>query len=499
MFMGRLAKRAKRVARALGALALMAGLASQAWSLSVNEDPNDPMANRDERIRRQEEMIQKALSGANRAPEPTPNPDASPPSEQQAPPPKINARPPGPMPAGLFPGRAGRGPRPAVPPPGAKKPQKSTARNVMLPYATFFLNPSAVVANVGERFLTRSSVLNAASMAMDEIQVVLAYNPDVLKPTAIYQDRIRPLLEGQPTVALDERAGLLIYRARLAKPNGGVDLATISVQWEALRPALATTIRTGMGDQYSGPFFRGKFLATNTIGVDTAQLGAVVRVDARGEGLPMGLAYNDDATTMALQGTPAPPSRQDPSRPPRLWIDQPASGELQPGQWLVIDIGVDNPGLQPIDEARLACAYDPDAVELIDADRHNLISDGSNVLDGPFRSFWPWNMLYVDKIDQARGTFYYRMTTQQPVARRAAPLARLLARVKAPTQAPLLHWIWNGDADVAEPQTGLFAMGRNLYSGVAKLDEPTQAAVVQAMEADDQPGYEKADPKAYRF
>jgi hypothetical protein len=498
--MGRLAKRAKRAARVLGALALASGLAWPSWALSINDDPNDPLASREERIQRQERLIRNGMSqvGQAQAQASTPAGAAEPSSPNaQAPGPDVNAVAPPPIQVAPMINPAGG--LKSSQPRGAKKPKEPSARSVMLPYATFFLNPSVVVANVGERFVTRAGVLNAACLEMDEVQVVLAYDPDVLAPTAIYQDRLLPLLAGQPTVALDKRAGTLIYRARLATPNSGADLATIAVQWETLRPALATIIRTGTGDLHSGPFFNGKFLATNSLGTDTAQLGAVARVDARRKGPSEAWAYDDSATTMALQAV-APASLRDPSRPPRLWIDQPASGDLQPGQWLVIDIGVDNPGLQPIDEARLACAYDPDAVELIDADRHRqLVSTGSNALDGPFRALWPWNALYMDKIDQEHGTFYYRMTSQQPVARRAAPLARLLARVKTPTQAPVLQWIWNGDADATVPQTGLFVLGRNIYDGLAGLDKPTQAETVQAIEAHDQPDREKADPKSYRF
>src|SRR5690606_24388347 len=118
---------------------------------------------------------------------------------------------------------------------------------------------------------------------------------------------------------------------------------------------------------------------------------ATVRILGAETAMPQGLQFlqdNLDSRTMVLAGF----GDQNQLRPPTLWFDQPDAGWLEAGQWLTVDIGLNNPDGMVFDEIRLAGRFDPESIEIADADQMNSISRGVNLLDGPFRAQWPWDL-----------------------------------------------------------------------------------------------------------
>jgi hypothetical protein len=477
---------------ALVLFTLLAGLVraqTASESIPLDKDPNDPFLGRAERLQRQEALIRDRLAqrrqrlegtrqqaaGQSRQTSLQPG-DKKGPSRPPAATPATPATPANPTPAGA---KRGKGKSALV------LPSKS-----MFPSVTFYLSPASVVVPTGARFATSSGLVNPDRLTMDAVQVVLCYPPDMLEPIAIHQDLIRPRLAAEPEALLDRQFGRLSYRGQLAKPIDGVELPLVTVEWKALRPTELARIRTGDGEQFSGAFQHGKFLSRTSLGVEEAQLDATVRVQRPHVGLPDGMRFFETAVSQGDGPSP---------RLPRLWIDQPAEGELEPGQWLVIDIGIENPDGVPIDEVRLAGRFDPQAVEIPDVDQGNWIDRDRNLLDGPFKTLWPWDLHYVNRVDQSRGVFYYRMGALKPIVHPSAPVARLFAHIKQPAQAPIIRWIWNGGADVAQPQTTLLAMNQNLYAGHLSGPRSTQTALADGLFAGQIEGYEKAAPRFYRF
>jgi hypothetical protein len=453
--------------------------------LPLDKDPNDPFASKAERLKRQEALIRDKLAKRRETL------DAARKTEAQERRQTTLGRP------AKTPGAPTAAQKAFKTDPKAAKPKPKPSRFDSDPYVTFFLEPASVVVDAGERFVTDSGLINPERLVMQSFQIVLIFPPDRMMPVGIRQDNIEAMLKGEPEIVLDQQAGRLVYRGEFARPIDGADLALISVEWEALRPTLGSEIRTGDGERYSGAFQDNLFLSRTSLGFEQAQLGARVRINDVEKGLPGGLRFADEAlaalaeTPVDLAAAVAATSRK---RPPTLWIDQPSEGILPVDQWLIVDFGIDNPDAVPVDEVRLACRFDPKAIQIVDTDRDNWIVRGRNLLDGPFKKLWPWDLHYVNQVDVSNGLFYYRMGTFNPIVNGNEPIVRLFARVVEPVRAPVFHWVLNPNASTEQPQTSLYFERRNLLLP----EDPVQAAAAAAADRANG-GYEKADPSLYRF
>jgi hypothetical protein len=189
--------------------------------------------------------------------------------------------------------------------------------------------------------------------------------------------------------------------------------------------------------------------------------------------------------------------------PPTLWIDEQSSGTLDTGDWLIVDFGLNNPSKMIFDEVRLACRFDPTAIEIVDADRDNLMLKGVNLLDGLFHEAWRWDTAITNNVNNKAGVIYYRSTTQDRREMPSGIIARAVCRVLKPVEGPVFTWLWNAEASVEEPQTGVYLAGRNVY--LRKKDEPGrgEAGAEGAIPVDKDSyvwnGIEKANPSVYKF
>lgn len=435
--------------------------------LPLNEDPNDPTASQEVRMERQKALIQKRitermemLKRAANQPTPTPAPRATP------------------------------------PPPGAAAKSPVTLEKREPSYVTLFLSPPELTLQTHQRFSTQCRLYNEDHLPVDRIDIDLTYPSQAIKLVAIHQNRLQAMLDGQPECRVDEKAGTLVYRARLLRPVAGVDLELLTLVWEARVPTEEAMIKPAIGAHLSQVFGGRKLLNTGKRGMEDALVGTVLRIDGPAGAAPQGNRYIDLGNQqLRLAGF----RDQHTLRPPRLWIHQPEKGMLQPGKWLVVDLGVDNPDGAVFDEVRLAAAFDPDAVEIQDSDRGNWITAGVNLLDGPFHRDWPWDNLYRNEVDRSRGYFYYRMGMNDLREQPSGTFARLFVRVKRPIQAPIFTWLWSEQRDAAVPATGLYLFGTNIYRRLLKNDPGDPLGVDAIMAAQGPtPGVEKADPAIYR-
>lgn len=488
--------------------------------IPLNEDPNDPSASNEERLRRQKLIImkriqarQKALEEARQREEQaqqqqqqqeaqsaapagpgavTPPPaDGQPPQPNQPAPPAAGQTPPAgqapPAPGGAAPGGAAHE--------GQAGAKGKAAALKQIPSVTMYLTPATITARVGERFSTQCNMLNIDHLQLDGFELDLSYPAHALKLVSIHQDKVKPMILGQPECTVDQERGTLHYRVRLMRPANAVDIKTLTLVWEALAPIDFADISLSAGEKVSKVFLGSKILSESATGAAGAVMGALVRIDPSGAAA-QGYRYLDlDNSQLTLAGFPD----QRKLRPPSLWIRQPENEVLQPDQWLVVDLGVNNPDHVVFDEVRLAAAYDPTAVEIADADRGNWISDGVNLLDGPFHQDWPWDRHFKNIVDPARGVFYYRMGMSDLREQPSGTIARLFVRVKRPLQAPLFTWVWSEATDLDAPGTGVYLFNRNLYAKLLKgaAPQPTMSGRMPAFDL--APGMEKADPSVYRF
>ena len=356
-------------------------------------------------------------------------------------------------------------------------------------FITFYLSPASVVVQPGEIFVTACRLLNLQKLKMDRIELILQYPTAYLEPVSLHQDNIKDFLEAPPEWGIDRNAGEIRYSARFAAPLSAYDFKMIDVVWRALRPSDEIEIAMESFEIRSGAYLEDTLLTVNEFGDSGPVIGAVVRIIA-----PSGPIPSAGRILSESIGNFAPAAAGigvGDVRPPRLWIDYPRADFYDPGQWIIFDIHLDNPDHVTFDELHLALQFDPDLIEFADTDTKNWIRRGVNVLDGPFRERWNWDLHLANEINQAMGRIEYRMGQTSFRIPPSGILMRAAGRIKSLARDPLLTWIVEPNARPGDFSTGIYLLGENLLDALAPGRHIESPFGFQQEE--------KADPALYRF
>ncbi len=463
-----------------------------ARTIPIAEDPDDPTASREERIRRARENISKLMQAQQqRAAEERKRAEATKNAEAKEAPdatskPAVGVKP-----------LARPGAPAAVQP---KAPPKFDLSKASEKHVSLFMTPAAQSVRTGEKFATDWRLLNLNSLPVTTLVIAMSYPSEVLKPLAVHQDSLKPLLKSDPQFEVDEAAGRMVYRAELKEPYSSSELKMLTIEWEALAPAQQAQIRTSAGTTLTNAFAGTRTLTQTMIGAPDAVSGADVQVLANGKAVPGGLRFVSP-TLHDLQPILAGFPDQTNLRPPSLWINQPTEGRLAAGQWMVVDVGLDNPDHMVFDEIKLALRFDPNAVEVADTDENNLVHRGVNILDGPFKRTWGWTVQYQNAVDNFNGTILYHVGSENMAEQPSGIVARIFVRAKQPVKTPVFSWLWD-PGDARRMSTGVYLMGDNVFlrgerrelaSGVARDAVRSPRRAFASADA------EKADPALYRF
>lgn len=467
--------------------------------IPANEDPTDPTATPEERLRRQKVVIMKRIQrrqemelakeraendAKNRTQEAADAQKAA--AEQAAQTAKVAAE------DAVSHGK--------TPPPVAAPLSQETITRKTPTYVTVFLAPGAINTRPGEKFSTLCSVLNTDHLPVSAVELNISYPAWAVKLVGIHHDKLLPNLSSEPECRVDEKAGAIVYKAKLSKINRTMDIPLLTFVWQALVPLDEGEIRLSIGQRDTLVYGGKKILNSGKWGQLDTLMGTTIHFGAAASNKPSPDRYLDFGNQQLMQ-TGFKDQRQ--LRPPSLWMKQTEGQILKPGEWLVVDLGVSNPGRCVFDEVRLAASFDPEAVEVVDSDRGNWIGEGVNLLDGPFHKEWPWDNLFKNYADNAQGIFYYRMAMSDLREQPSGTLARVFVRAKRPVQTPVFNWIMAHSANPEEPGSGVYLFNHSVYGRLLKTAagqaDSLQAATRTRMPAYDlAPGMEKADPAAYR-
>lgn len=469
-----------------------------------SENPNLPGLSREERKKRQEVLIRRMLQERQRK-------AAGQPAEGAAAAPQPNANQAGPAQQGGAKPPAGQtgGARPNLPP-GSVLLQKESqgegawvAKNISSVFerkegyheVTIFLDPASAVATVGETFITQCKLLSLDKSRVNRISLYIKYPPEHVEPVSLHQDRLAGIIDGEPNWGIDREAGVIRYAAKFNTALDGLDSVLLGIVWRALEPAEGLEIALEGKDRRTAAYWGDTLLTENQFGKTGGLLGASLRINAPERPVPQGRRVVEDplgdyAPALAKMGDLS-------AEAPTLSLDYVRKRSYEPGEWVIVDLRLDNPGKAAFDELRLALAYDPAEVEVIDADEKNLIKTGVNVLDGTFREFWGWDTMAANQADETRGVIDYRVGTKTLRRPPSGVVARAVLRIKRASREPLLQWVWSGSKEKSEPTTGFYLLGESLL--------PTgETRVAGEFPRENAPGLrpsfagEKADPEIYR-
>jgi hypothetical protein len=357
----------------------------------------------------------------------------------------------------------------------------------------FYLEPATVVVVEGETFMTQCRLMSLDKSQADRIELVIKYEPKYVEPISIHHERIWSRLAEPPQWGMDRAMGEIHYAARFTERLDGINNPLISIVWRALLPAEGLRLELHHDGRASQAWLDDQLMTQNEFGPVGALIGSTLRVLARPDAVPKGerlveRALRDFAPALAPLG-------EIDDRPPVLWLDYERRANYEADQWIVMDVRLANPAGTPFDELRFALSYDPEVLEFLDTDEGNWIRGGANILDGPFRERWDWDLHLTNRIDPVRGRIEYRMGRTALRRQTEGVVARMIARVKTPAGEPLIDWIVNGDETPDRPTTGIYLLGENLLERYARriavgpersLDGRTRGAEA------------KADPAIYR-
>lgn len=176
--------------------------------IPANEDPTDPTATPEERLRRQKVVIMKRIQrrqemeaakerGDNeakiRAQEEADKKAAA--ANQAAQDAKVAAE------EAIAHGK--------TPPPVAAPLSQETITRKTPTYVTVFLAPGAINTRPGEKFSTLCSILNTDHLPVNAVELNISYPAWAVKLVGIHHDKLLPQLASEPECRVDEKAGAI--------------------------------------------------------------------------------------------------------------------------------------------------------------------------------------------------------------------------------------------------------------------------------------------------
>jgi hypothetical protein len=357
--------------------------------------------------------------------------------QAQAPPAKPAAQP---KPAQNRPPTQAQQPaRPAVVRPAAPRPSGPSLGTITGSVASdpdarlLRLNPEGkrdrqdLSVTVGEEFVTEVSLSNKKLVPFDQVRVFLSYPPDFMEPVSINDKVLAPFLQGNPTAEVDPMYGIILYEAVLERPLAVNDSPILSVRWKANKVNTDAPIEFSSRDNAYTTLMSG----------DVDLLGSPR--DPRDGTLSMRVSIlpEDPREAQALLTDPRTyDSSQEKVGGVRMFL-KPQAEPIIVGEPFYIDVILDNRAFSMLDGLGVLLNYDPQVLEVLDADYNNWITLNTNIHDGPYRDIFPWNYHIENAVYNRQGLVSYRVGTDDAEMSRGkiGPIARLYAVAKVPTAA----------------------------------------------------------------
>ncbi|GEM_PF-3143197 len=313
---------------------------------------------------------------------------------------------------------AGRAPaRPAPPPlPRIQIPALIQAD------ALFFSSPEVAVG-VGQRFASPILFYNINQRPVEELDLWLKFDPTVLEPLWVDLAEIEDRLESEPATHVWRDRGYIRVRGRLKTPLTRVAEPLAMVHWQAgARPAETAVAFAAPEGEDLGLFSGG----LNVVGA--AAVGNEGLVSLRVRVLPE--APPDEPYLILSDEAPASAGEGPSGRGVHLGLI-PAAVRVFPGEVSTIDVVLINPDVVAFDELRFRIRFDPQAVEILDADQDNYIAHGLNVYDGGFHETMPFERYERNSVDPVAGVIDYVAGSQRgPRPYPSGTVARIVWRLR---------------------------------------------------------------------
>ena len=265
------------------------------------------------------------------------------------------------------------------------------------------LSPGYVSASEGETFITRMGLSNPRAIAGDGFFAELQYDPNVVEPVSVDHRVLQSYCRTAPQVLVDRNAGIIQIHTDLQNSLNSTRNDLVSIQWRALRRSLGSRIGFGATTRLTRD---GEDILGRPDVVGDGVVGAQVDVFRKSD------PDDEDLLSFAI-------------RPDELVGEMTSQGGLhltlygprravRVGQDFYVDVWLDNPRQLIVDRVSLHLSFDPTRVEVVDDDENNAITSQINILDGPFRDQYPFDIHVRNQAFNNLGEIYYEVGFLNP-------------------------------------------------------------------------------------
>lgn len=329
--------------------------------------------------------------------------------------------------------------------------------------SALYFTPAFIDVTVGDRFDTQVVYFNRATEALDDMILWVHYDPAAIEPVWVDTKPLTELTGNPIDASVWREAGYVRISARIGRQIGNAVNPLVGITWRAVAPSVATAIDLGApaGEQQSGFYADGKNILINNFFTQPADIRLEFAVTAR-----VTDSYNAADVGKVRESLSA--VDLDPLRRVRLAIIPP-SGNPAPGQVATADVMLLNPGNVAFDHIRMRIRFQPELVQVLDADQDNYLIKGINIFDGDFHEKYPFDDLISNKVDEAAGVIEYEVGSLS--GKRAYPggtFARIVYRpLKQTNQA--MFWFELTDRKTGRRSTDILADGVSLLGDSDQL------------------------------
>ncbi|MCL5269123.1 MAG: hypothetical protein M1457_00870 [bacterium] len=330
-----------------------------------------------------------------------------------------------------------------------------------------YFSPTMRHVRPGDRFVSTISFYNDKKDKADAADLWIQFDPRFIEPEWIDAAPLEKVAAAPPEMKVWGEQGFIRIKAAITGPLIEAVNPLATIHWRALAEVPSTRIElTAPPGESVSLLAKGKNIIPAGLAGSNARVDMLVRVALPAPETP-GLRLVDDARRML----PAPPL--EPGRRLRLAIVAPER-EIPPGGVATADVVLLNPEREAFDDLKLRIRFDPQAVEVLDADEDNYITGGTNIFDGDFHEAFPFTSLGENRVDPAHGVISYRMgSTSGPMECGSGVVARIVYRMKRQS-GWTAFWFERDDPLAPAPATDVAADGRSLLG-------PTRAIAAQAL------------------
>lgn len=331
-----------------------------------------------------------------------------------------------------------------------------------------YFTPGERALQTGDLFDTTLTYFNRAHEPIERVSLWVHYDPKAVEPTWVDTQKLDALTTSTIEARVWRETGYVHIAAQLGHPLADAATPLVQINWKALAPDVESYIDLAAprDEEKTGVYAAGRNLLVNNFFNDPGAVRMRVQIQAH---------MTDDYKEKDVETLRQTLAAADLKPLERVRLAIVPNNELTAaGQVGTADVVLLNPAGLDLDHIRLRIRYQPELVEVLDADQDNYITQGINIFDGDFHERFPFDSLIANRVRPAGGVIDYEVGSLTGArSYRGGTIARIVYRALKPTERAVF-WF-----DVNDPRTSLRAtdVSSEGVSLLGRTDEIAAAAL----------------------